>query len=117
MSIFDVDYYLQNNKDLKKHVINLSESEKKLWLINHFNIAGKSEKRVHRFVSFMSIDPLYKKEKIFRTIVSDMGDLEYGAYDLCKNLRTHFEKENNYDYSKEKSEIDKLILKWNQKYT
>ena len=41
----DTDYYLSVNKDLQMATNNMSEIDKKLWILTHFVKNGYSEKR------------------------------------------------------------------------
>ena len=44
----DTDYYLSVNKDLQMATNNMSEIDKKLWILTHFVKNGYSEKRKYR---------------------------------------------------------------------
>ena len=88
MELFDWEYYLENNTDLKKNNILTKEA-----VLTHWEQYGKIEKRIHRFnTDDFSILKLYLKNLIESENKGELSKID--AWDILTNI---FNKKNILD--------------------
>jgi hypothetical protein len=109
--IFDYVYYLDNNKDLKKAIVNMNEYQKKTFLINHYNVHGRKEKRKFRYIPNVSESTM--KKLTFNQIVSSLPKAAPDSQETYKKISKKLKhKSTKIDYEEERKYIQKLITKF-----
>ena len=109
--IFDFGYYLDQNKDLKKAVVGLSEVKRNAFLLNHFNMHGRKEKRKFRFIPHVS-ESIMKKLS-FNQIISNLPSAAPNSHETYKKISKKINKNSNkIDYEEEQKYIHKIINKF-----
>ena len=109
--IFDFSYYLEENKDLKKSVKGMTETQRNTFLLNHFNNHGRKEKRKFRYIPVVSDSTL--KKLTFNQIISNLPRSAPESHETYKKISKKLKHNSNkIDYEEEQKYIQKLISKF-----
>jgi hypothetical protein len=109
--IFDYNYYLDQNKDLKKNVTGMTEIQRNAFLMNHFNMHGRKEKRKFRYIPHVSESVM--KKITFKQIISNLPSAAPDSHETYKKISKKLKHNSNkIDYEEEQKYIQKLISKF-----
>ena len=119
--IFDVEYYLENNPDLKLVMNKLTPNKRVAAALNHFYSIGKKEKRKHRY--FQSLNGMYShtlepsKTELFNSVVASHQDVRLRNKHSHYGSGSDFEYNlDNIDYDHEKKSIKKMLESFRKRY-